>query len=534
MTMKVREIAWRNYRRMPDGKIDVRNHLVLVGPNDTGKSSIVRILELCLGIPHNHLPGAVTLRDFTDASQPLLVTVALGDLDDIDRAAFPDETTVGPPERLVIQVEAQLDPTDSDQRTVRRTFPDAGHGRGPNTEQLAIIGFEAVSAVRSLLRELSSGRGGAMRSLLTGLDMSADGPALTDAASAYREALDNSQAIGGFRRDLADALTSALPRTVTEAEVRVKQESELLEDPLSGVSVTVRDGDHDVRLSDQSDGIRALSVLTLMGMSLKAAHILAVDEPENHLHPIAQRVIAQTLCKGVAQAVVVTHSPAVVAMMDPLDIVALRTDRKARQLQTNAPAAAQLYTVRHWGAGLIEPITARRVVLVEGPADRILFRRAAELVGVDLDRLGIAIFELNSADFFPSAYSLLGPGGFDLPMTGLVDKDRAAKWADHIGVAESDLHTKGIDVCLPDLEGIYVDALGVAAVITILVNAGAASHGSILQSCGVASIDDLTTDLLAKYCRGRKVRAAAAIASGLSRTEIETISPLYQATQRVV
>ena len=531
--MKLREISWRNYRRMPDGKIDVRNHLVLVGPNDTGKSSIVRILELCLGIPHNHLPAAVTERDFTDGSQPMVVEVTLSDLTDIDRAAFPDEITVDGSERLVIRVEANLDPTDSDQRTVRRTCPDAGHGRGPNVEQLATIGFEAVSAVRSLLRELSSGTGGAMRTLLRGIDLSTDGPELTNAASAYREALAKSQAIGGFRKDLAVALSGSLPRTVTDADVSVRQEADLLDDPLSGVSVTVRDGDQDVRLVDQSDGIRALSVLTLMGMSFKASPILAVDEPENHLHPIAQRTMARRLREGVAQAVIVTHSPSVVAMMDPLDIVALRTDRSPRQLPAQAPAAQEVLAVRHWAGALIEPITARRVVLVEGSADRILFRRASDLVGVDLDRLGAAVFELNGAAFFRRAYLLLGPAGFDVPMTGLVDRDSAGKWAAEIGVEETNLHTRGFDVSDPDLEGMYVNALGVDVVVSILLNAGVASETSILQSCKVAAIGDLTPELLAGYCRKQKTPAAVAVAAAISPVEVEAMVPLFRATQRI-
>lgn len=35
-------ISRNNHRRMPDGKITVRNHLVLVGPNGTGKSSVTK------------------------------------------------------------------------------------------------------------------------------------------------------------------------------------------------------------------------------------------------------------------------------------------------------------------------------------------------------------------------------------------------------------------------------------------------------------------------------------------------------------
>ena len=49
--MRLREVCWENYRRLPDGRIEVRNHLVLVGPNDSGKSSILRAIHICLGVP---------------------------------------------------------------------------------------------------------------------------------------------------------------------------------------------------------------------------------------------------------------------------------------------------------------------------------------------------------------------------------------------------------------------------------------------------------------------------------------------------
>lgn len=76
--MKIRDITWSNYRRLPDGHLQVRDHLVLVGPNDTGKSSIVRALNICLGMAHGQATAAVSSRDFTDQALPLTFTVTLG------------------------------------------------------------------------------------------------------------------------------------------------------------------------------------------------------------------------------------------------------------------------------------------------------------------------------------------------------------------------------------------------------------------------------------------------------------------------
>ncbi len=272
--MRIRDLSWSNYRRLPDGHLAVRDHLVLVGPNDTGKSSVVRALHMCLGMAHGQVAAAVSARDFTDPALPLTFVVTLDGIEEEDRAAFPDEISVGPPEVLVISLQSTLDLADSEQSVVRRFFPDGGHGRAPTKEQLSTIGFHYVPAARSLLRELGGTPGGVVRSLLSGLDLAADAAALSAAADQYRAAIDGSRALEEFRNELAGALTEALPVPVPAAYVRVVSEAEALDDPLSGVMVTIRDGDHDVPLAEQSDGIRALSALTLLGMSHKTAKIV--------------------------------------------------------------------------------------------------------------------------------------------------------------------------------------------------------------------------------------------------------------------
>lgn len=492
-SMRVSAISWRNYRRLPDGQLAVRNHLVLVGPNDTGKSSIVRAINLCIGMAHGAASSALTARDLSNPAVPMLLTVTLDGVDDHDRAAFPDEIDVGPPEVLRVAVEATIDPGDPEVITVRRYFPDAGHAKAPTREQLDIMAFRFVPAARSLLRELGGSSGGAVRSLLAGLDLAADAAALQDAADLYRTAIDSSTAIGEFRSSVAEALSSALPTPVVPAHIRVMTESERLDDPLSGVTVTLKDGGHDVPLVEQSDGIRAVAVLTLLGLSHGSARIVAVDEPETHLHPTAQRSVAKSLLSGAGQRIIVTHAPSVVSQVQPLDLVAFRPDRTARQLPAGHPIASYESLIRHWSNRLIEPLTARSILAVEGPSDRIMVERVAELTDRHLDRLGVAVFDLDGAKLFPFAYELFGPGGFDLKLTGLVDEDARSIWADAVGVAGTDLEAEGYVVCDPDLEGVYIDTLGHDTVIAMLLASPQITQASLLQSCQVASVGDVTS-----------------------------------------
>lgn len=485
---------------------------------------------MCLGMAHGQVAAAVSARDFTDPTLTLAFLVTLDGIEDEDRAAFPDEISTGPPEVLVIALEATLDPADPEQKTVRRYFPDGGHGRAPTKDQLRTIGFQYVPAARSLLRELGGTSGGVVRSLLSGLDLAADAAALSAAADQYRTAIDGSAALGEFRDELAEALSDALPVPVPAAHVRVVSEAEALDDPLSGVMVTIRDGDHDVLLADQSDGIRALSALSLLGMSHKTAKIVAVDEPETHLHPTAQRSISRSLRHAGGQRVLVTHAPAVVAEMNPMDVVAFRADRSARQLPIGAGIAAPEAMVRHWSHDLIEPLTARRIVLVEGVSDKILLERVADLTDVYLSRLGVAIVDLGGAGLFPHAYRIFGPPGFDAPLFGLVDEDARADWAGEVGVAPADLEANGYVVCDPDLEGAYIGTLGVDTVIAMLLASPLVSEGSLLNSTGAHSTADVTRDQLWAFCRHkkRKVAAALAVAAGLDAVGAASLTPVVQ------
>lgn len=337
--MRIREVSWRNYRRIPDGQIEIRKHLVLVGPNDSGKSSILRAINVCLGVPGPQLNSVIEPRDFTDPDLPIVLRVVLADFDDEDRAAFPDEMSTVDGETLTVDVEATME-GDDEQKQVRRRFPYSGHQRSASRVQMDRFGWAYVSAVRSLYRELGSGSTSVVRTLLSAVDLQADKAAFEHAADLYRAALDNAVALSDFRNELADALDDALPRAVTADDLALTSEADLAGDPLSGVTITISDEDHRAPLAEQSDGVRAMSLLTLLGMTHKGAQIVGIDEPELHLHHSAQRAIAARLRAATGQMVIVTHAPAVVQEMDPFDIVTF--GRSSR-----SPAAA-----RSWNGGL--------------------------------------------------------------------------------------------------------------------------------------------------------------------------------------
>src|SRR5690606_31289334 len=95
-----------------------------------------------------------------------------------------------------------------------------------------------------------------------------------------------------------------------------------------------------------------------------------------------------------------------------------------------------------WVQDKLEPLTARRIVFVEGLSDRIVLVRAAHLLDFDLDRAGVSIVEGTGAGAVASVVALFGARGFDVPLTLLIDEDARSKTAKHLGVAAEDLATQ--------------------------------------------------------------------------------------------
>lgn len=528
--IKITQLSWTNFRSLQDGSVIVRDHLVLVGPNTSGKSSLLAIAALTLGSPAEQ--PTVSVHDFCDPTLPLELEATLIGLDDIDRGAFPDEVTVGTGGvvTLRVRVRAEVDPADPDTTlTVARSFPTSGHSRRPSSAQLYRFAFTKVSAARSMGRELAGAQGVA-RTLVRGLDITADIEVLEAGLAQVRGVLETSTAITTFRDDLAKRLTESLPTAVDKDDVKLSLASDLADSPLAGTTVTLRDAAGDRPLTEHSDGVQALTVLALMGMgSRTTAQIVAVDEPETHLHPTAQRALTERLLDGSAQQLLATHSSAVAAAAKPEYLATIDRAGVVRQLPADAPISGALQLLRDYRQGLVEPLTARVVCVVEGDADRMVLEAVARALDIRLSRLDVAIFQLDGCGGFEAVWKFFGPDGLGLTFTAVCDEDARDDWAEALGVAPADLETREVLVLDADLEAVYVRELGPARVVELVRAAGLLSERKFCIHAGKSRWDEMTTneDVVAGCgAKKNKTAAAASIASGLTAADAEQLTTI--------
>ena len=532
-----------NHSRLADWNIEVRKHLVLVGANDVGKTSFLRLVNLTLG-PTAQLYQQLSTADIGDTSRPLEVCVTFVAFSELDRALFHREIDVDPNdgnESLEVRLEVSIDPEDEESVTLRRWCPGRGEVRNVTRDQIAAFGWRYMPATR---QSQLDGPGGAIQSLLRAAEptLGADAAALTGVLAAFNEELASNQRLSDLRTGVATHMSSAMPRSIEAEDLAVRTSANPTDSVLENVSLYLSRDNAFVRLSEQSDGIRQLIAMTLFDLAEGAANVVAVDEPELHLHPLSQRTVADLLSSASNQKILVTHSPYIVQKFDPTEVVTVRADGSAKQIMPAQLTVEERAQAHWWSPRMLEALTARVAVLVEGIADRLILESAARARGFSLDRHGVVIFELGGSENFPAVYKLLGPKGFDITVLGLVDEAERHPWVGAVGGKPVNVIDRIVFVSSTDLEDEYCRAVGPVATAERLIAAGVArDERAILSSCGVTDLENLEYTAVAKFCRSnassgkgsRKVPSALAIGKTLTSSEAEKITSIKKLLDEV-
>lgn len=536
--MRLSRMEIKNHSRIQDLDLEVRRHSVIVGANDVGKSSILRMLNLLLGASTAGLYQALAPTDLRDPGQPLIVNVWWADFMEKNRRPFPSEISIGSDhvsEYLWVQMIVESHPEDEEAVTVRRWFPESGHERAPSREQLEEFGWRYLRATRG--SSMMDGAHSPVRTLLAAADLGTNEEGLKVLLNQFNEQLSGNESVGQLLERVAKHLSRAMPRSVTREDFSVRSVTDPSSDVLQDVSIFLNRGDAQVSLMEQSDGVRQLMSMTLFDLAEGAAHVLAIDEPEIHLHPTSQRTAADLLSGEGNQKIIVTHSPYILHRFEPSEVIAV--DRHGRCRQIGAATLSKVEKVRAhwWSPRLLEALTARFVVLVEGAADRVIVEAVAVVLGVDLDRLGAVVVELDGADKFKNVFPLLGPDGFGPTLLGLVDENESGSWVNAFGGKPRDVIDRKVFVSALDLEDEYTQALGGPATARALIEGGFCREQGVLQAAKVETLEELTPGAVAKFCRANgKVDAATCIA-GVLRTEtaekIGSVSRLLHALDQL-
>lgn len=382
-----------------------RENLLLVGPNNSGKTSLLRLLNWVLA----------------EADEDLLLGRRL--LSEDERALLlPARDTRGGARRLTLAVSVadgrrhrafeatnglaflRLQIADGGKRVVARLGkPKRGEARDSQPRAVQLLQevqqchpaiFIAPSRDASSEAFVGALRGAVRQRLADRLVHEERGGAPAEyrkAATALRsiETLAQRQAAG-----LIDDLRAGLPGAMTKAtKVDFDATPLALVDWLAErAALMLSTGEHDERMVspvELGSGLQSILLMHLLNAPTEsdAIPLLLLEEPEAFLHPSAQRTLARSLFADQEfRLVASTHSTVVVDEATAADIMLVRGHRVFSPSDVDERRRS-INSALLTGQGS-EAIFSRSVLLVEGPGDRAFFetlrRRLDGFVPADL------------------------------------------------------------------------------------------------------------------------------------------------------
>jgi putative ATP-dependent endonuclease of the OLD family len=440
--MKVRRLFIANFRGVKSAEIHFPDHVLLVGHNNVGKSTVLEALDLVLGPERSSRQNAIQEHDFylgrylseQKVPVPIHIEATLTDLSEQSRRAFRDHlewwdcTTQKLVESdgvekidvkdkrytfaLRVAFRAQYDPTEDEFAT--ETFfchppTEEGAERASfGRKEKRLCGFLYLRSLRTGTRALSLEKGSLFDTILQLKEVQAQGlwEDILNELRGVGPTLVGHSALQEVLRNIESHVTQYIP-LASEGNSTELQVTELTREHLRrNLMFFLRSEPSNAAVPFQHSGSGTLNVLVLALLSfiaeLKETVIFAMEEPETALPPCTQRRIAQLAKVKSTQCILTSHSPYIAECFVPNHLLVLRRgpDHRLNSMSITTDAGIKKKILhRDFRLRFAEGILSRGILAVEGISEVTALSVASELLAAadssysHLDLSGVSIIE---------------------------------------------------------------------------------------------------------------------------------------------
>ena len=410
--VEFKSISIKNFRNFEEVTVDLSNKNIFFGMNDVGKTNFLYALRYVFDkdVRKNELLDSDFYQKNTAEPIEIVVAIDISDVADSDSQKLRARVkgNISSDDNIVyIKLYAEYNPSELiavpemywggdlnnlGEMKAKSTYFELDYVFNP-------IYIDAYVDLNTLFRKNSN-------QLIVSQDET-DEDTISEIEGKIRDLNETIGSLSGVKA-FEDNVTPEYKKFKNE-DIEVSVKSEIaIKGLYSNIVPYIKKNGEDLLYPTAGEGRKKLLVYSIYDLlagtdqNAKKINIFLIEEPENHLHRSMQMAISRVLFgeDNYKYLFVTTHSPLILTEMDNVNLVRVFNEGRldTRGVFYKVPDEYR-QKKKMLNRGLSEAIFAKKVLLVEGPSENVLFTKVLSEIMPDYEVDGVFILPVNGITF---------------------------------------------------------------------------------------------------------------------------------------